>query len=414
MKQHANASSTDITTRKRPRTANASIIWMVLVALALLVGDVSTAWAEEPAAPADEQSEAEKKMELAGKHYQEGIKLFRQELYKGAMEAFKRAHKLAPNFPKPIFNIAKSYEKLGVSDKCVEWYGKYVTVYKKANGADPPDMVDINNTVAKCKLGMQLEITVESFPVGAEVYVNSSKTVSGTTPYTTRLDPGEHTLLIKAKLHAPLMKKIVVKKGESTKFVFKLDKLETIGQVLVTSNIKGATIYVNGKPEGRTPRAEPIMLNEGPYQISVDKEGYTSVTRSVNLKANQTVSISANLFLKDPPSTWKVPAGWTLVGLGAASILVGAIIPLEEVRIEEFQGEYKNTPEFRKRELAQQLGFGIGAGLAGLGVIFLIWEAADSSQVRPEDEVTHGPSPKVRPMVSASPDGGLVGAGVQF
>ena len=344
-------------------------------------------------------------MELAGKHYQEGIKLFRQELYKGALDAFKRAHKLAPKFPKPVFNIAKTYEKLGISDQCVEWYGKYISIYKQANGADPPDIADIKNTVTKCKLGMRLEITVESDPKGAEVYIDSESKLAGTTPYKTRLDPGEHRLIVKAPLHAVLRRTIVVRKGESTTFSFKLDKLKTIGNLVVRANVKGATIFVDGKPEGRTPRAEPIPLNQRTYQVSVEKQGYQAVNRTVEVRANETVTVEANLWLTDPPSTWKEPLGWSLLSVGLLG--VGAGVAGFWLADEQFTGSAK----FRDYEMMQNLGYGIGGGLLGIGLALLIWEAADASRINPEDaQVTAFPMP----TVDVRRDSAVVGTRWQF
>lgn len=383
---------------------------LAIAALALTaLAQPTPAAAAAPPTPVEAEpvkTEAELKMERAIKHYQEGVKLYRQELYKAALDAFTRAHKLAPTFPKPVFNIAKSYEKLAIADKCVNWFKKYTEIYKKANGSDPPDIGDIKNTIAKCRLGMRLEITVETSPKGAEVYLGDETKIASTTPYTTRLDPGEHRLIVKLKHHKTIRRTIVVKKGESTKFSFSLERLKTLGKLMVTSNVKGATIYVNGKAEGRTPRLEPIVLTAKTYQVSVDKADYKSVARTVTIQANESVTVDANLWLESAPSTWKTPLGWTSVGIGIA--LVGGGIAGSYFADREFADGKK----FGEYELYQNIGYGLGGALIGVGAIFLIWDAADGSRVKPEDAISAGPT--VRPTVTLSSDGSMAGAHVTF
>ena len=63
--------------------------------------------------------------DLAERHFAEGKRLFKQQLYLAAIAAFKRSLKIIPH-PTTIYNIAKSYEKLGVAGLCIQWFDKYL------------------------------------------------------------------------------------------------------------------------------------------------------------------------------------------------------------------------------------------------------------------------------------------------
>ena len=151
------------------------------------------------------------------------------------------------------------------------------------------------------------------------------------------------------------------------------------------------------------------------FLSAVDQEAFLQTTLDnsrpirIDLKANQTVTVFANLFLVDPPATWKEPLGWTSFSLGLV-LLAGGVTGHFFAK-DEFQG----SKTFEEYELYQNLGYGIGGGLIGLGLLFIIWEAADAAHIKPEDAVADGPvEPTIRPLVHATQGGGVVGAGVQF
>jgi predicted Ser/Thr protein kinase len=71
-----------------------------------------------------------------------------------------------------------------------------------------------------------------------------------------------------------------------------------VGDLLVTSNVAGAQITVDGKtdPGWVTPATIP-GLTAGPHSIGVTKEGYNVAQSGVTIEAGKTVSYSANLTL---------------------------------------------------------------------------------------------------------------------
>jgi hypothetical protein len=160
-----------------------------------------------------------------------------------------------------------------------------------------------------------------------------------------------------------------------------------IGDVVVVGSPAGAEVSVNGKLRGQLPLAAPIRLVAGPALVEMTAEGYTPASATVNVRGQSQERVMLNLARagvtsgpadvsrKAPPrveapwSTGKVagsasiigggvavfggaalllidkhetcdaPAGatcvkrnqtrgpgWALIGVGAASVLVGALV----------------------------------------------------------------------------------------
>ncbi len=71
------------------------------------------------------------------------------------------------------------------------------------------------------------------------------------------------------------------------------DNVVKYGKVIVTSDIKGAQIFVDSKPTGFvTP--DTLTLPEGIHTIKLQIEGFATQTRNVKLIANTIISISFN------------------------------------------------------------------------------------------------------------------------
>src|SRR5208337_4171976 len=70
-----------------------------------------------------------------------------------------------------------------------------------------------------------------------------------------------------------------------------------IGQLLVTANVSGATISVDGRSEPNwiTPYSSTIDLPAGTHQVVVSKEGYEDSQRSVTIEAGKTSTVNAPL-----------------------------------------------------------------------------------------------------------------------
>ena len=404
----------------------------------------------------------------ASELYREGQRLFAQELYGAALEAFQKANKLFPA-PANLYNIAKCHERLGQSDACVAGYEAYVKSYKELRGTKPPDMNDILHAVAKCRIGMrvimtlnsnpqgasvalnapdkligqtplevplepgthtlfltldgfqpverkvevipgrpfqldlematELTITVETQPPGATVAIDATKGVVGQTPLTIRRDPGNYRLFVSLDGHQPLDVNVDLRPGDPVRLFFKLEPARQVGQIRLTSNIKRAAIFIDGKNVGLTPYDDPIEVSVGSHQITLTRDGYTSVSSEIQVSEGERVDFLGELWLRDPPTTWKGYLGWTGVGLGVASVVGGYVLGTQV----DQQILYRGTPDFEAYKMYQGALYGAGGGLVALGAFLAILEGLDSEQIDDEDAAA----------VDITPTFHLTGAGLR-
>ena len=380
----------------------------------------------EPALPPEVLARKQRAAELSA----EATELFQKELYNSAVELFLKAYAVDPQLVF-VYNIGVCYERLGDSDNCVQYYEKYLEQYASENeGRSPEDVVDVRNSIAKCRLGAKVEVTIESDPAGASVSIDQKDTILGQTPLTTRQDPGIYTIYVDMPGHQPVKRQVEIRTGEAVRLLFRMEKVSRTGTVTVRSNIRGATIFVDGRNIGLTPYDEPIRVDEGPHQITISKDDYTTFSEEFEVAAGDEQLLSAELWLKDPPTTWKGYIGWTSVGLGGALVIGGffagqqAAKHYDQTR-DEVTGllnvpltpqTYGTTKEFTQFQMLQQIGYWTGGVLLGLGVTFVILEAADVHMIKEDDELesASGSSFQLLPVVTALPGGGYAGARLSF
>jgi len=71
----------------------------------------------------------------------------------------------------------------------------------------------------------------------------------------------------------------------------------TMGQLLVTANVAGAKISIDGTsdPEWITPSSSPISRPAGSHLVVISKDGYGDYEQSVTIEGGKTTTISAQL-----------------------------------------------------------------------------------------------------------------------
>lgn len=361
--------------------------------------------AGDPGAP-EPVSEADKRK--AAEFYQEAERLFGQELYSRAIDNYRKAYDLYPS-PAILYNIAKSWERLGDADACVEGYRAYLEAYEEAHGKEAPDALDVRNSIAKCRLGARVQVTIGSKPSGAAVYIDDQDKQLGQTPYTTRVEPGDYTVYLDLEGYQPLRRSVTVRAGEPLQLVFELQQIRRVGTLRVRSNIRGATVFIDGRNIGLTPYDDDIEVSEGRHQVTVSKDEYLPVNEELVVEADESYEVKANLWLRDPPKTWKSPVGYTSMGLGVA-LGVGGFLASRQA-----DQEFAGTDEFERWERMQFIGYGLGGGLIGVGVLLVVLDAVDKTHVKPADALSDaGGGLRWTPVVGAGGDGAVAGARLDF
>ena len=335
---------------------------LVVIGLALAGGP---ALAQQPS----ELTEDERKAKAAD-YYNQAQDAFDHERYEDSVTLFRLADQY---FPAAVidYNIAKSYERMSSYPEALKYYESYLTRYQAEQGNLPPDAVDVQKTIEFLKQMIKPdvpEVLIDSEPSGANVYLMSKDKVVGQTPHKIKLEPGSYKLFLTSKGFRDLDTTIQVAGSDPLSFMFRLDKVIDVGTLEVKMNIKDASIFIDGQAIGLTPLPPIKNIGTGEHQVVVKKERYTDFRQMVKIERDGSVAVSGSIYLRDPPASWRGWIGWSSTVLGILAIGGGVTAYFFA------EQEYNTTDTFKELEMYQNIGYGAGGGLIGVGFSLLIWE----------------------------------------
>jgi formylglycine-generating enzyme required for sulfatase activity len=105
----------------------------------------------------------------------------------------------------------------------------------------------------------------------------------GAAPGPFDLTPGTHEVLVAAQRYQPITAKLVLEGGGKLQF-FKPTLVPDWAEVSFTSEPAGATLFVDGQEQGRTPLTTQILA--GNHQVELKLSGFKPWTTDVQAKAN--------------------------------------------------------------------------------------------------------------------------------
>lgn len=357
--------------------------------------------AEAPAPAPDLEAAKEKARGLAAQAqalYEEGKYAEAADLFEQAQAAF--AH------PTNLFNAAKAHEKGAAYDKAAAAYRAYLDLYAKQNdGLKPSDAADVERTIEvlreKAFLALP-EVTIDSDPSGADIYVGDPTKVLGQTPFVTHLPEGTHKVFLKKNGYQGFERDFVVRSREPLRLTFAMERIKNDGFLRVAVNVRKARIYVDGKVVAVSPIDEPLPVVAGRHQVLIDKDDYTQVLQTVDIRAGAVTDVKADIHLRKNPFSWRGGIGIASMIIGAGGL--GAGFWLREMASKEFE----TTDNFKTYRTYAYVGYGVGAGLLALGTGLIIWEYTRKA-VREEDLLAT--RPVLIPVASPGPDGRSVMVG---
>ncbi len=173
--------------------------------------------------------------------------------------------------------------------------GKYAIAIEKEGFHSFTDMVTIEE---KSTRTMMINLVKIEEPKGrvlvtadmdnAEVEID--KESKGRTPVLLELKPGNYLVVVKYQEYK-YQQIIEVKANETAKVLatLKPKEVETpMGMLTVISNTPGAEVWINGEKKGLVPQTQ-LKLPVGQHFVEIKKNGFSTVQRTVVIKANETV-----------------------------------------------------------------------------------------------------------------------------
>lgn len=127
------------------------------------------------------------------------------------------------------------------------------------------------------------KLVLYCFVKGAEVEIDGKPVAKTPILQPIELEPGDHRVRVHKRGHYEVEEIITITRGQESEF--EADLIVYVGEVRITSNVKGATVAVGGKLVGTTPFDKDIPA--GKVELTVQANGYLPYRKKVNIRVGQ-------------------------------------------------------------------------------------------------------------------------------
>jgi tetratricopeptide (TPR) repeat protein len=238
--------------------------------------------------------------------------------YESAISAFKEAYDIKASSG-ALYNIAKSYERMGRFEEALEYLQQYLQ--EDPNATDRANIEDNIRRLRRSIRDRFQELSVSSDPPGADIYLDDRTTgLQGQTNYRMKAQPGPHTLYLDLNGYEPYKTDFVMPDDKPLALEFKLKKLTKVGFVKISVNVDGARIFVDGAIVGLSPFRDPKALPAGKHQLTLEASAYPRYTKSFIVARGKTNTLKIKLEKYIEPVKGETLAKW-----GRSFLMLGII-----------------------------------------------------------------------------------------
>ena len=134
-------------------------------------------------------------------------------------------------------------------------------------------------------------VKIDSAPPGAAIYLNDKSCPAlGVTPWTGKLNAGDYTVILEAPGYEPANKPFRVGRLRKTQELFvplikKAEPPKIDVRADADKNMFGATIMLDGQPQGQAPVV--LTTTVGRHLVQVKKDGFEDYSAWLEVKENQ-------------------------------------------------------------------------------------------------------------------------------
>ena len=222
--------------------------------------------------------------------FQIGADRYQAADFRDALEHFLASNRLVPN-KNVVFNIARTYEKLG---RYADAHRYYTDALEEET--NPKKLQDIKDAIARIAPNVAV-LKVETNPPGATIYIDRKDLGSrGSAPRALALAPGKYRVIAEIEGYEVASSAVVeARLGSETVIPLSLTRIVGTVQVAV-EGAPGATVHVDDEKAPAICLAPcAFQVPPGRHLLYFAREGYQAAPRQINVVAREAVRATAQL-----------------------------------------------------------------------------------------------------------------------
>jgi hypothetical protein len=266
----------------------------------------------------------------AKKHFVAGMKLLNREDFAGAAAAFEKSVTLYST-KNGLFNLANCYQEL-------RRYAEALAMFEQLENVYSDELDDeMLGAVVRHKKEILEHIAVLEIDVsmsGAIVRVDGEVVGKSPLPSNLYLEPAEVEVSVSLGGFEPETRVVNLAAGSHAIERFNLE--QSAPAVAVETNVP-ATVHIDDRRVGETPREDPFEVTPGRHVVRVSAEGHEPVEQAVDIRQGQTRTLKLELeaTAQQEPAATEAPVDtdgepkrvwtWVAVGVAGGAAAVGVI-----------------------------------------------------------------------------------------
>jgi len=310
---------------------------------------------------------AQSKEALAAKAYKEAKVLYEAGDIPGSLAKLREAYKYLPD-PKLGISIARRLMDLDRPTEAAEQLRSIETRSRKLKKLIASDLAKLDDILAQ-----PVTLAIETDPPGATV--RAGEQPAAKTPVRLSMPRGLVVLTLEKSGYEPITDNVHLRGTKDIKKVYRLTPRDSKLEVeLVGVDPEAEVKPVVTVADKVVPLGQAVTVAPGKHTVAC---GYTDGTPPTVLKVAVPAGKNAvvRCALPEPltaAASWKTPVGWASVGSGAAALAAGVgILVAYAVEVNQYP-EPQYTINSSAKPVAGGVVAGVGAGLVGMGLGFLL------------------------------------------
>jgi hypothetical protein len=266
-----------------------------LRSLLLLVVFAAPAFAqpEPPPPPPTKPGPVAEAIEAAKIHFQQGVALFNDGNFNGALAEFQAAYDLRPS-PGLLYNIGLTQKALFRYADAVATCERYLAEETKLT---PERRAEVTQLIREMN-ALLADVTLTVEPTGASIHIDGRDAGRAPLDKPLRLAAGSHVVDIASDGYKPVRKDLMISAGNPVTLNIRLDLIPKTGLVQISAKPPESIVRVDGKVMGYPPVS--VELGAGGHQLEVQAPKFVLHSQELIVAAGQRRDIFVELHR--PPS----------------------------------------------------------------------------------------------------------------